>query len=168
MSTRRERAKAQMKQQPAMEQRPLVLAQKGTSNFRNDFDKTWNKEIRNNMTSLTYFYLEVGFVVAIAIVYNLIAMHRDNREAKYWSLLLQRDGSRAQHSCPRVRHAKAICIYMHFCFLAMGWEFAGLKVWVYSKETPTFNTANSWREVSACFWMNMQNSYPKYATIFFL
>ena len=35
------------------------------------------------MTSLTYFYLAVGFVVAIAIVYNLIAMHRDNREAKY-------------------------------------------------------------------------------------
>ena len=40
-------------------------------------------EIRNDMTSLTYFYLAVGFVVAIAIVYNLIAMHRDNREAKY-------------------------------------------------------------------------------------
>ena len=33
MSTRREWAKAQMKQQTAMEQRPLVLAQKGKNEF---------------------------------------------------------------------------------------------------------------------------------------
>lgn len=33
------------------------------------------------MTSLSYFYLAIIIVVAIAIVYNLIAMHRENQEA---------------------------------------------------------------------------------------
>ena len=32
------------------------------------------------MTSLGYFYLAVGLVVTIAIVYNLIVMHRENRQ----------------------------------------------------------------------------------------
>lgn len=34
-----------------------------------------------NMTPLTYFYIVVGTVVTVAIIYNLIAMHRENREA---------------------------------------------------------------------------------------
>jgi hypothetical protein len=33
------------------------------------------------MTSLSYFYFAVFIVVAIAIVYNLFAMHRENKEA---------------------------------------------------------------------------------------
>jgi hypothetical protein len=33
------------------------------------------------MTQLTYFYIVVGAVVMVAIIYNLIAMHREKREA---------------------------------------------------------------------------------------
>ena len=53
------------------------------------------------MTSLSYFYFAVFIVVAIAIVYNLFAMHRENKEGitslRYWDLSSQDDAGLPQH-----------------------------------------------------------------------